>query len=256
MDKVLGRYDAPAIRGLFEQAGVLGALAERGFAELEVVVDGAGRALPHTVLFGCKDGARFQLLDAMVVAATIGPDFFAARGGAMERPIELAVVYWLREEDPTVAFSAARPALPLQRHPGLGVLRRAFRVIVRMAGELGMDGVASVPKLFHDAIIFFRSRLFLFLDGAEQGRFEALARDLRALPLGDASLALVGGCVRDAAGAVVRWTPSFMVFPLSATLTAYLHSPEYVAQVARGLEQCRFTWEPAGVERTRALVRG
>ena len=256
MGTVLGRYDASAMRGLFEEAGVLGALAERGFTAIEVLVDAADRAPSHTLLFGCKDGVRFQLLDAIVVEATIEADFFAARGYPTERPIELAVVYWLREEDPTAAFSAGRPALPLQRHPGLGILRRAFRVIVRMAGELGKDGVASMPKLFHDAVIFFRSRLFLFLDGADQGRFEALVRDLRPLPLGDASVALVGGCVRDMAGAVVPWAPGFMVFPLSATLTGYLHSPEYTAQVERGLEQCRFTWDPAAVARARVTVTG
>jgi len=161
---------------------------------------------------------------------------------SMERPIELAVVHWVREEDPTAAFRADRPPLPLQQHPGLGVLRLAFRVVVRMAAELEKDGVASVPKFFHDAVIFFRSRLFLFLflDGDEQGRFEALARDLRQLPLRQASLALVSGAVRDDNNTAAYWMPGYQVFPLSALLTAYFHSPQYAARVDVGLNRSQY----------------
>jgi hypothetical protein len=203
-------------------------------------VDSAGRALPHALLFGHKAGTRFLLLDGCVGEATVRPAFFARRGYPMERPIELAVIHWVREEDPTAAFAANRPPLPLQQHPGLGVLRLVFRVIVRIAADIGKDGIASVPKFFHDAAIFFHSRLFLFLDGEEQGRFEALARDLNHLRLGDASLALIGGAVRDACARVVAWAPGYQVFPLSPLLTAYFHSPAYAARVASGVAGGRF----------------
>jgi len=238
---VLNRYDASEFRAMFAEAGTLAALERKGFGDLEVVIDCAGRALPHTLLFGSKDGTRYVLLDAILGEAVIGPDFFARQGVAMERQVELAVVHWLREEDPTAAFSPARPALPLQHHPGLGVLRSAFRVVVRIASELGKDGVASAPKFFHDAVIFFRSRLFLFLDGEEQGRFEALLRDLQSLRLGNASLAILAGCIRDTDGNVARWAPSFQVFPLSPELTAYLHSPIYAQRVDRGLAVSHFS---------------
>jgi hypothetical protein len=237
----MNRYDASALRAMFAEAGTLAVLERKGFGDLEVVIDCAGRALPHTLLIGSKEGTRYVLLDAILGEAVIGPEFFASQGMAIERPIALAVVYWLREEDPTAAFSPGRPALPLQHHPGLGVLRSAFRVVVRMAGELGKDGVASIPKFFHDAVIFFRSRLFLFLDGDEQGRFEAMLRDLQSLGIGDASMAIVAGCVRDAAGDVARWAPSFQVFPLSPELTASLHAPAYAQRVDRGLAASRFS---------------
>jgi hypothetical protein len=226
---------------MFAEAGTLAILERKGFDRLEVTVDCAGRALPHTLLIGHKQGARHVLLDAILGEAVVGPDVFARAGFAMQRPIELLAVYWLCEEDPTAAFSPERPALPLQRHPGLGVLRSAFRVVVRIANELGKDGVANSPKFFHDAVIFFRSRLFLFLDGEEQGRFEALLRDLRSLPLGDASLAILLGCVCDAGGAAARWTPGFQVFPLHPELTAYLHSQGYAELVERNFATNGFT---------------
>ena len=253
-DRLLGRYDAAALRALFAEAGVLRILEERGFTDLEVAVDGTGSTVSHALLFGRKDGDRYELIDAIVVEATLPPRLLTV-GTGLTRELDLAVVYWLRQEDPTRAFLDSRPALPLQRHPGLGVLRRAFRVAVQMASELGKDGVGNLPKFFHDAVIFFHSRLFLFLDGEEQGRFEALVRDLDPLPLGDASIALIGGCVRDAQGAVVQWRPGIQVFPISADLTAYFHSPEYAAAVARGLAAAHFTHSAAELGKARRLLR-
>ena len=240
MDRLLGRFDARAIRVLFEQGGVLRALEQKGFHDVQVAVETEGRALPRALLSGCKGGVRHLLLEACVGEATVRPAVFRGYGYAMERPVELAVVHWVREEDPTAMFPADRPPLPLQQHPGLGVLRQAFRVVVRMAAEMEKDGVVSVPKFFHDAVIFFRSRLFLFLDGDEQGRFEALLRDLKPLSLRDASLALVKGLVRDHEGAVVQWSAGYQVFPVSAPLTAYFHSPEYAARVNAGLTCSRY----------------
>ena len=245
MGDVLGRYNAAGIRKLFDEGGVLQALDRKGFQALEVVVESEGRALPHALLYGWKTRERHLLLDACVGEATVRPAPFLRHGYPMERPVELAVVHWVREEDPTAVFRPDRPPLPLQQHPGLGVLRLAFRTVVRMAAELEKDGVASVPKFFHDAAIFFRSRLFLFLDGKEQGQFEALARDLRKLSLRQASLALVGGAVRDDRTAVVYWTPGYQVFPLSTLLTAYFHSPQYAAQVNVGLRCSRYSVDDA-----------
>jgi hypothetical protein len=241
MGKVLDRYDAPALHRLFEEAGIVEALERKGFGALDVVVESTGRALPHALLFAHKASRRFLLLDACVGEATVQPAFFAQRGYPMEQPVELVVVHWVREEDPTASFAADRPPLPLQQHPGLGILRQAFRVIAQIAGDLGKDGVASVPKFFHDAVIFFHSRLFLFLAGEEQGRFERLTRDLRCLPLASASLALASGAVRDADGDPAQWVAGYQVFPLSPMLTAYFHSGHYAAYVDSALAHSRFS---------------
>ncbi|MBI3784281.1 MAG: hypothetical protein HY270_12870 [Deltaproteobacteria bacterium] len=244
-DFVLGRFDADMLRDWFSDAGIFTVLAAKGYGDFDLRIETAGRALPHVVLGGCKAGERFLLLDGCVGEATVRPDFFARQGFAIDRPIELAVVHWMREQDPTARFSAARPALPLQDHPGLGILRRAFRVVVRIAAELGKDGVVSVPKFFHDAVIFYRSRFFLFLDPVEQGRFEALMRDLESLQIGDASMALIRGRVLDAEGARIDWTPGYQVFPLSAKLTDYFHSPAYAERVETELGRRQYYINPA-----------
>jgi hypothetical protein len=253
---VLQRYDAQAMRQRCARAGLLERLQRKGFDAIEVVVDEAVGSLPHTRLLARKGGRSHLLLDACLLEAVVRPESAAFGAYRVQKSVELLVVHWVREQDPTMPFGADRPPLPLQKHPGLGVLRDAFHVAVGIAADLRKDGVASVPKFFHDAFIFFRSRLFLFLDGREQGRFEALVRDLRGLPLGDRSLALAGWCVRDTAGAVVRWTPGYQVFPESGVLTAYFHSVEYQAAVDRGLQESRFRYDVEALAEARRVARG
>ena len=246
--KLLGRYDAAAVERMFADAGIFASLGRRGFSEGEVEVSGAGSPLTHAKLFGWKEGVRHCLFDACLTQATLAKDYFSQRGTSVDHDLRIAVVFWAREGDPTREFSADRPRLPLQDHPGLGILRRVFRVAVRMASDLGVDGLANFPKFPHDAAIFYRSRLFLFLDGEEQGRFEAILRDLGSLGLRDMSLAFVGDAVRDQAGHVVAWRPGFQVYPLSTVLSDYFHSDAYVGAVDAGIARARYHVDAAALE--------
>ncbi len=250
---VLGRYDETDLLRMFTEAGAIAAVERRGFSQVAFELDGSGGALVHARLLASKHGERYALLDACLTELHLEPGHPAAPGFAVDVPVELIVVYWLREQDPTVEFDALHSRLPLQEHPGLGVLRRAFRVAVRIARELGKDGIAALPKFFHDAAIFYRSRLFLFLDPREQGRLEALLRDLGGLSLADATLAFLGDAVRDCDGAVVRWQPTLQVLPLSAALTDAFHSPAYQAASTRAFEASRFTWDEEALAAARRV---
>jgi hypothetical protein len=253
--KLLGRYDAKAVSALFKDAEIYRALATKGFGGFEVDIDTPNRGISHTRLSARKRGERHLLLDACITELRLTPACLGWYGDPIGRALDLVSLYWLREEDPTADFTSERPPLPLQDHPGLGILRLAFPVVVRMARELGKDGVACMPKFFHDAVIFFHSRLFLFLDGTQQGRFEALVRDLRPLPLGTASLLLAADGVRDYDGNVVRWDFAPQVLPLSDPLRAWFNSTQYADAVAAALAKFRFRWEDESLARTRELTR-
>jgi hypothetical protein len=240
MKLLFDRYDPSALEGFFAETGVLAALRGKGFDDFAVSIEATDPVLPHVLLHGCKEGARHLLLDACLRRISVAP-------AAESERLDLLLVHWVREEDPTTSFSAERPALPLQNHPGLGVLRRAFRVAVAIGRDLGADGIANCPKFFHDALIFHHSRLFLFLDGREQGSFEALERDLQSLPLAQASLAVAAWCVRDGAGSALHWRPAYQVFPLSSRLLEHFHSPAYAAAVDEAREQSRFRVDVAAL---------
>lgn len=239
--KVLGRFTRDDLASRFAATGLMDAVRRKGYRDMRVAIETAGMALPHIQLLANRDGREHLLLDACLTTTMVDAAYFAARGIPGDEPISLLLVYWVREQDPSREFTPERPPLPLQEHPGLGVLPIAFRVVREMAVEIRSDGIACLPKLYHDAYIFYRSRLFLFLDGAEQGRFQRLQQVLADLPLGHASIALLDGHVRDASGQPWLWSPGYQVCPLSDRLTRYLHSDEYAAQVNAGMGAAQFT---------------
>jgi hypothetical protein len=231
MSRLFGRWDRAGLMRLLDEGGLLAPLRAKGFGDFAVSIGGDGDSLTQITLRARKDGLSHLLLEACLRRI---------RAAVEGVPLDLLLVHWVREQDPTATFTATRPALLLQRHPGLGVLRRAFRVALRIGAELGVDGVANQPKFYHDAVIFYRSRLFLFVDGREQGRFEALQRDLAALPLPDATLAVASWSVRDRGDDIVRWEPGYQIFPLSERLTTHFNAAAYAAQVAAARESEHF----------------
>lgn len=242
--KALAQLDATELDRRFRSAGLLDAIAGRGFRDVDIRIRRPEIGLPHITVHAWRNGTRALLLDACLTEATVRDIRIAVRADASTETVDLLVAYWVREQDPTRPFVATRPPLPLQDHPGLGVLPRAFRVLRTLARDLGKDGVAAVPKFFHDAVIFYRTRLFLFLDGTEQGRFERMLADLGSLPLAHATLALLDGHIRAENGTPVRWMPGFQVHPTSDRLTAYLNSGEYAEAVDRGVAECCYRCEP------------
>lgn len=238
--KVLGRFDRTEVERRLESTGLIDAIRRRGYHDIRTTLATSGMALPHIQVHGSRSGMEALLLDACLAETRVEADYFRRRGVACG-DVSLLLVYWVREQDPSREFTPTRPPLPLQQHPGLGVLPIAFRVVRAMAEDIGSDGIACLPKLYHDAYIFYRTRLFLFLDGVEQGRFQRLQESLSHLPLGHASLALLDGHVRAVDGRPMVWSPDYQVCPLSDRLTRYFHSDEYAAQVSSGMNAGGFT---------------
>ncbi len=252
---LFGRFDAAELERRFEEVGVCAALEHKGFTDFKVDLETLAAGIPHIRLSGAKSGTRWELIDARLTESAIPAEFFRDRGFALGRPAELLSVYWIREQDPSREFSAERPPLPLQQHPGLGVLRNAFQVAVGVARDLQKDGIACIPKFYHDAVIFYRSRLFLFLEPGQQGRFEALARDLRPLSLGTASMLLLSNGVQGADGTNVDWGLHPQVCPLSPEMCDYFNSKPYADAVAEGFQTSRYTWSPEALATAQALER-
>lgn len=250
---VLGRWDGDALLAMLADAGATDEVAARGYTDLAFDVDPGDGALVHARLHGTKEGRRHLLVDACLSRVRVDEDDRGRCRYLGPVPIELVVVYWFREQDPTATFDAAHARLPLQEHPGLGVLGRMAAVAARMAGELGCDGVAALPKFFHDAVLFHRSRLFLFLDPGEQGRFDALRRDLASLPLPDRTLALGGGAVKDETGATAPWQAGLQVMALSPPLRAWFASPSYAQRREEAAGAHLFRVDPAALAAAREL---
>jgi hypothetical protein len=162
----------------------------------------------------------------------------ALRAGGVE-VLSVLVVEWLALQDPRAVFTRERPRLPGQTYPGLGLGRQLYTRVLGWAAQWGKDALVNVPAYFHNAK--FYAPPFAFLSAAEQGRFEALCRDLADVPVAEASAALQAGRVLDVAtGEPVTWSPGDMVAALSPAVREYLSSAECSHAVAAARDGRRF----------------
>jgi hypothetical protein len=231
----LGRLDAAMLRRELEEAGILSGLAERGYASVRIrtSLESGEHRLRLLPL-----GSSTPLLDLrMTESSTFLKDPRMSRLGL--EVLSFLAMSWLTLQDPRRGFTADRPALPGQEHPGLGISRRVYARLLLWAEDWGKDGLLNFPEYYHNASIY--SRAFRFLSPVRQGRFEALQRALANLPLATASRLVHEGGVRDeAAGAPLVWQPAEMVAATSTDVRLYLDSPDYQAAAAAAAAAARF----------------
>ena len=218
----LGRFDEAALRRELEDEGILRALAARGHHEL--ILRTSFESGEHRLSVRPR-GGRTSLVDLRLLETTVAVTEEVVRRGGLE---VLSVLFnaWLSLQDPRALFTPERPRLPGQRFPGLGLARAFYTLLARWAREWGKDAVLATPEYFHNAV--FYSPAFRFLSPLEQGRFEALRRDLAGLSVAQASAAVAEGRVRDLSEAQpLVWHPGLMVAEVSAQLARILDGEDY-----------------------------
>ena len=231
----LGRFGLGDLRRELAEAGVLAALHARGYPDPRIHIEATGGE--HRLTVAPAEGEE-SLVDLRMSEGTLPVTEPALRARGVEI-LSALVVNWLALQDPRASFTAERPRLPGQTHPGLGLGRHIYTRVLGWAAAWGKDALINVPAYFHNAR--FYAPPFSFLSAAEQGRFEALVRDLGPLTVAAASAAVdEGRVVEEPSGQVVRWTPGDMLAPLSAAVREYVSSPEYRGAAAAARERRRF----------------
>lgn len=169
--RLLGFYTAQGLEYALERHGLLPLVRRMGFRDLRVEIT----------------GPRMRLLSKDQALVELEVEKKQLAGG------EHLFVNWLSLRNPRARFSVKRPQLPGQEVPGLGLAQEATALLAIMAERLRLDGVAFRPSWFHMA--YAARHGARFVDAKRQGRFEALVRDLRALPLLEATRAVAEGRV-------------------------------------------------------------
>lgn len=142
-----------------------------------------------------------------------------------DEPLAVIVLDWLLLQDPRARFTAERPPLPGQQHPGLGAGDRALALLDRLATALGREAVLAFPSHYHNAHI--TAEAFRFIDPVRQGELLALQRDLAGLSLAEASWAVELGLITEPAGTQYRWSAEEMAHATSPRVEDYLHGKPY-----------------------------
>jgi acetoin utilization deacetylase AcuC-like enzyme len=225
--RFLGYYSLQGLELTLERAGLIDRVRRMGFERPTLELDVENPTGDTIRLFG-REGRRELLIE---VRARV--DRAAVPGTALLR------VEWMLLQNPRAEFTAERPRLPGQTHPGLGILEDVMALFVLACDRLQLDGVLFVPAYFHTAA---QGRKALrFLDPEHEGLFRALREPLESLRLADATRAVAEGRVIDAAaGQPFAWPPMPMVLPVTDALRGRVQGAEYEEKVARAAERYCF----------------
>jgi hypothetical protein len=210
-ERLLGYYTRDGIEYALERYGILPLVRRLGFSDLRIELD----------------EGRFRLKSKELVLIELEVSKKEIAG------LELLFVNWLSLRNPHAHFSAKRPQLPGQEVPGLGLAQEAQALLSIMAERLRLVGVAFQPSWFHMA--YAGRHATRFFDPKRQGRFKALVRDLRDLPLLEATRAVAEGRVR-LNGAPYQWEADPMVHFLK-----HESVPQDAEEIAAERERCHFT---------------
>lgn len=215
----LGYYTAAGAEHAMLQFGALAFLRRLGYGWFRVVIDTPGEG-DRLRLFGQSKGEEHLLAELVADRRRVAGE-------------NVLYVHWLSLRNPIARFSPARPRLPGQEVPGLGMAREAGEMVVLMARRLDLAAVVMRPTDYHMA--YGARHNFAFIDPGRQGRFEALVRDLSGIPLLEATEAVSNGRVL-LDGKPYAWEAEEMALWLEPREEA-----DRVETIARERERCRFT---------------
>jgi acetoin utilization deacetylase AcuC-like enzyme len=208
-NRLLGRLNHTQLVGLMERAGILDQIRGRDYPDPHVDIE-PSFGLGETMRIWGEQGRSALLMELRV-----------SNNRTLAPGMDLMWLEWLLMQNPRARFSAARPPLPGQEHPGLGILADVFAWLIIACREAGLDGVAFRSSHFHVATL--ARRRFRFLEPRLQIQFDAIMEATEALGLAEASHAVAAGRVRDVAtGNPVAWQEATMILPVSDRLERWL----------------------------------
>jgi acetoin utilization deacetylase AcuC-like enzyme len=230
--RFLGFYTRQGLELTLERSGVFDRLRSRGFAEPTVEMELGNPAGDTVRVYGDRD-QRELLMEVRL------------RVDRREIPgLALLRIEWMLLQNPRLGFTADRPRLPGQKHPGLGLVSDIMALLVLACDRLQLDGLLFVPSHFHTAS---QGRKHLrFVHPEHEAQIRALEKALAGSGLAGASDAVAAGRLVDArTGERFEWRPMPMVLPVSEALHAHLNESEYQKKVEEAAASYDFRLSPA-----------
>jgi acetoin utilization deacetylase AcuC-like enzyme len=188
---LLDRFTRRDVEAQLERFGILAQLRNRGYAAPEVELHATTGLGPVVRVWG--EAERVHLL----VELRLELDRRSLPGHPMLR------LEWLLLQDPRASFTASRPPLPGQEHPGLGSLADVVAWLVTLCRALELDGILFRTDHWHVAALARRHLRFLSEEDAR--RFARVHETTRGLSLLEA-------------GAAAAWEEVPMVIPVGKGL--------------------------------------
>jgi hypothetical protein len=159
---------------------------------------------------------------------------------------DFLILEWLTIQNPLLHFSARRPPLPGQKHPGLGVGKKVVDLFVYLARLLRKDGLLAFPAYFHNALLF--SRYFHFLNPEKAAEILAIERTFPRIPFKHLAWIVYLNCLKHANGDAYEWKAEELIYPLNRELKDYFDSKSYKGRLKQALKTRGFTIDWDGYE--------
>ncbi|HYX23838.1 MAG TPA: histone deacetylase [Thermoanaerobaculia bacterium] len=228
--RLLGYYSPQGLELALERAGLLDRVRGLGFEQPTLEMDLDSPTGDTVRMYG--DASRRELL----IEARVRIDRGTLPGFSLLR------IEWLLLQNPRAEFTADRPRLPGQSHPGLGMSQDITALLILACDRLQLDGLLFVPAHYHTAS---QGRKNLrFLAPVDEGVFRALQAALHGLPLSEATRAVSEKRVVDAAtGEPFTWRPMPLVLPVADRLRTLVEGEDYESKVAAEAERHAFRLE-------------
>jgi acetoin utilization deacetylase AcuC-like enzyme len=229
--RLLGYYTAHGLELVLESSGLFDRLRDLGFEQPTLELDLAA-ADSHLLRIWGSPGRR-----ELVAEVRLRRDRQSIAG------FELLANEWLLLQNPRAAFTAERPALPGQRHPGLGMLRDVIALLVQVCHRLHLDGLTYTPSHYH--LVSQSTKYLHFRHPRDAATFDALQEALVGLPLAEAARRIEAGEVVDArSGEPFRWQPMPMVLVVSDGLERWFEEQGYEEKRAAARAEMDFRVVP------------
>ena len=198
--RLLNVYTVEWLEYALERYGFFEHIERLGYSDLRLVVDRFEDG-DRLRAFGSVAGAEHMLVECQLDRVEDSGESWL-------------FVNWMTLRHPISTFTAARPRLPNQEVPGLGLAREAGEILGIVARRLHLAGVAIRPAAYH--VAWTAQHDFHFADPEREGRFRKLAADLGHVPLAELTRAIDAGRVQ-LDGEPYIWEASLMIYRLSPT---------------------------------------
>lgn len=234
----LGRFSASEIDAALERVGILADLRRRGLDDFQVIIE-------PLVEFGqdLKIYCHSPKPNALLAEARLREVVFQPAERMQEsfsrRKSRMLAIEWLMMQNPFAQFTAEKPRLPGQHHPGLGQARRVLKLLQMYCRWQQLAGLLNYPEYYHNAWLY-RS-YFQFYDPKQQAIIDRLHRDCGSLNLAQRSWAIDWGCVRFAdTGDRFEWLAQVQLCPMKQDIDDYFNSGWYTETHRKWVDKFRF----------------
>ncbi|HEV8241973.1 MAG TPA: histone deacetylase [Thermoanaerobaculia bacterium] len=207
--RLLGYYTPHGVELVMESSGIFDRLRDLGYEQPALEFDLSSGGGHMVRIWGGRDRRDLLAEIRMRRDRQAFPGF------------ELLAIEWLLLQNPRAAFTAERPPLPGQRHPGLGMLRDVIALLVQVCHRLHLDGITYTPSHFH--LASQSTKYLRFRDPRHAALFDELKTAVAGLPLAEQARRIDAGEVVDSrTGLPLRWRPMPMVLVVSDRLAQSL----------------------------------